>query len=232
MSSSRRIGALATLAACACALALAVVADARPNARASFRVTLTAQLTKTWDYVSAGQDGDCTVSTHVVGTRTITLRSSRPTIVTAIGSPGRMRFTPALLRSVTARTTQDGTVTVTQRGLGCVGRMHTDCTRQSRTLSNQTLRFFRSRPGEISFRRSRDYGAGLSRTCPPEDPEVQAERPGIHEAQGDLSERQLFDRGFRSQAVSGSFVEETDIDGGPDGKVVERVSWTLRFVRR
>jgi hypothetical protein len=231
MGFSRRIGALASVA-CACALALAVVADARPEQRATFRVTVTAQLTKTWDYVSTGQAGDCTVSTHVVGSRTITLRSSRPSVVTAIGTPGRVGFTPTLLRSVTARTTQDGTVTVTERGVGCIGRTHTDCTRQTRTLSNQTLRFYRSRPGEISFRRSRDFGAGLSRTCPPEDPEVQVERPGIHEAQGDLSERQLFDRGFRTQTVSGSFVEETEIEGGPDGRVVERVSWNLRFVRR
>lgn len=231
MSFSRRITVSGTLV-CACALVLAVASSARPEQRASFRVTLTAQLTKTWDYVSAGQQGDCTVSTHVVGSRTTTLRSARPTIVTAIGSPGRLRFSPTVLRSVTARTAQDGTVTVTERGLGCAGRTHTDCTRQSRTLVNQTLRFFRSRPGEISFRRSRDFGAGLSRTCPPEDREVQEERPGIHEAQGDLSERQLFDRGFRSQTVSGSFVEETDIEGGPDGKVVERVVWNLRFVRR
>ena len=168
----------------------------------------------------------------MVGSRTITLRSARPTNVAAIGSPARVRFAPPLVRWVTARTTQDGTVTVTERGLGCAGRTHTDCTRQSRTLSNQSLRFFRSRPGEISFRRSRDFGAGLSRTCPPEDPEVQVEKPGIHEAQGDLSERQLFDRGFRSQSVNASFVEETDIEGGPDGKVVERVTWNLRFVRR
>jgi hypothetical protein len=171
------------------------------------------------------------VTSHVLGNRTVTLRSTRPALVTATGTPGRVRFTPTVLRSVTARTTQDGSVTVTERGLGCVGRSHTDCTRRTRTLSRQTLRWFRSRPGEISFRRSRDFGAGMPRTCPPEDPEVQAERPGIHEAEGGISERHLFNRDIRSQAVSGSFREETQIEGGPDGRVVERVNWTLRFVR-
>lgn len=223
--------AAATTAACVCVLAFATAIDARAGARATFRVTISAQITKNWDYVSSSQAGDCTVASHVLGSRTVTLRSSRPTLVTATGSPGRVRLSPTLLRSVTARTTQDGLVTVTERGLGCVGRTQTDCTRQRRTLPNQTLRFFRSRPGEISFRRSRDFGAGLSRICPPEDPEVQVERPGLHEAQGDLSERQLFDREIQSQTVSGSFREDTEIEGGPDGRVVERVSWSLRFAR-
>jgi hypothetical protein len=230
MSFQVRIGALATLT-CACALVLGAAVEARPTLQATFRVTVTAQVTKTWDYTVASQAGDCTTSTHVKGSRVFTLRSSRPTIVTATGAPGRVRFTPALVRSVTARTTQGGEVTVTQRGLGCTGRTHTICTTLRRTLTNQTLRFFRSRPGEISFRRSRDFGSGLPRTCPPEHSEVQAERPGIHEAQGRLAERQLFDRRIRSQSATGSFEEVTEIEGNPDGRVVERVTWTLRLVR-
>jgi hypothetical protein len=205
--------------------------DARSEARASFRVTLTAQLTKTWDYVSSSQVGECTATTHVVGSRTVTLRSARPSLVSAVGRPGRMRFAPTLIRSVTARTTQDGSVTVTERGLGCTARTHTDCTRRTRTLRGQALRFFRSRPNEISFRRSRDFGAGMPRGCPPEDPEVQVERPGVHEAEGEISERLLFDREIRTQAAIGSFREDTRIEGGPDGTVVERINWTLRFVR-
>jgi hypothetical protein len=229
MSFQVRMSALATVT-CVCALALTAAVDARPALRATFRVTITAQVTKTWDYVAAGQAGECTTSTHVKGSRVVTLRSSRPTTVTVTGSPGRVRFTPALVRSVTARTTQGGEVTVTERGLGCAGRTHTICTTVRRTLANQTLRFYRSRPGEISFRRGRDFGSGLPRTCPPEHPEVQVERPGIHEAQGRLSERQLFER-RSSQSATGTFEEVTDIGGNPDGSVVERVSWTLRFVR-
>lgn len=223
--------AAAATAACACAFAFAAVGDARPEARATFRVTVTAQITKSWDYVTSSQAGECTATSRVLGTRIVILRSARPTVVTAAGSPGRVRFGPTLLRGVTARTTQDGSVTVDERGLGCGGRMHRDCRRQTRTLSNQALRFFRSRRNEISFRRSRDFEAGMDRTCPPEDPEVQVERPGLHDAQGELSERGLFDRRIALHAVSGSFREDTEIEGGPDGRVVERVSWTMRFAR-
>ena len=222
---------MAAAAACACALIFTAAVDARSEARATFRVTLTAQITKNWNYVSTSQAGDCTATTHVIGSRAVTLRSARPTLVTVTGTPGRLRFGTSMLRFVTARTTQDGSVTVTERGLGCVGRTNTDCTRQTRTLTGQTLRFFRSRPNEISFRRHRDFGSGMSRTCPPEDPEVQVERPGLHEAQGEMSERQLFDREIRSETAIGSFREDTQIEGGPDGTVVERVGWTLRFAR-
>jgi hypothetical protein len=225
-----RIGALATFG-CACALALAALVDARPAQRATFRATVTAQIAKSWDYVSAGQAGDCTTTTRVKGSRVVTLRSARPTRIVVTGTPSRVRFAPALLRSVTARTTQGGEVTVDERGLGCRGRVHTVCPTLRRTLANQTVRFFRSRPGEISFRPSRDFAAGLPRTCPLEHPEVQAERPGLRDAQGRLSERVLFDRRARSQTASGASDEVTEISGNPDGRVVARVSWTIRFAR-
>ena len=70
---------------------------------ARFNVTLTAQVTKSWDYVTTRVDGECTVTTHVVGSRVVTLRSTRPTTVTATSSAGRIRFSPAVVRSVTAR---------------------------------------------------------------------------------------------------------------------------------
>jgi hypothetical protein len=61
---------------------------------------------------------------------------------------------------------------------------------------------------------------------------VLVEQPALREAEGDINERQLFDADIRSQMVTGSFEEETDLEGNPDGKVVERVTWTLRLVRR
>ena len=122
-------------------------------------------------------------------------------------------------------------MTVDERGLGCRGRVHTVCPTLRRTRANQTLRFFRSRPGELSFRRSADFAAGLPRTCPLEHPEVQAERPGLRDAQGRLAERVLFDSRARSQSVSGSSTEVTEISGNPDGRVVARVSWTIRLIR-
>lgn len=208
----------------------AAAVDATPEARATFRVTLTAKLTKSWNYVLTRDVGECRTSTHVVGTRTIRLRSLRPTSVTATGSPGRVRFVSTVVGAITSQATQSGSVTVTRPG--CGGPSRDDCAVGRRTLSKQAVRFYRTRPGELSFRRTRDFGAGLSTTCPPQHPAVLVEQPALREAEGDINERQLFDADIRSQTVTGSFAEETDLEGNPDGKVVERVRWTLRFVRR
>lgn len=226
-----RIGALAALI-CASALVAAAAVDARTEARAAFRVTLSAKLSKSWNYVFVREQGGCTVTTHSVGTRTITLKSLRSTTVTATGSPGRVRFAPPVVGRLSVRATQRGNVTVTERGPGCAGSTREDCATQTRTLTNHAVGFYRTRPGELSFRRTRDFGSGLSRTCPPQHPEVLEEQPALRDAEGDINERQLFDLGIRSQAVIGSFEEETGIEGNPDGKVLERVTWTLRFVRR
>ena len=232
MGTSGRIGVLITFA-CASALACAQAVEAGPDASsARINVTLTGQFTKNWDYVTTRVVGECTVTTHVEGSRVVTLRSSRPTIVTATSSAGRIRFSPAVVRSVTVRATQGGSVTTTERGLGCGRRVHTDCVKLRRTLANQTLAFFRSRRNEVSFRRTRDFGSGFPTNCPLEALEVRVERPGLHEAQGELSERDLFKQGIRFQTASGSSIETTDLDGDPDGRVIARVSWSLTFRRR
>lgn len=231
MGTRGRIGVLITFA-CASALACAQAVEAgRDASSARFNVTLTAQVTKSWDYVTTRVEGECTVTTHVVGRRVVTLSSSRPTIVTATSSAGRVRFSPAAVRSVTARASQGGSVTTTERGLGCGRRIHADCVKSRRTLANQTLAFFRSGRNEISFRRTRDFGSGFSTKCPPEALEVRDDRPGLHDAEGELSEQDLFKQGIRFQTASGSSVETTDLEGDPDGKVIARVSWSLTFRR-
>jgi hypothetical protein len=232
MGTRGRIGILITFA-CASALACAQAVEAGPDASpARFNVTLTGQVTKSWNYVTTRLEGECTITTHVVGNRVVTLRSSRPTIVSATSSAGRIRFSPAVVRSVTARVTQGGSVTTTERGLGCGRLTRTTCAKRRRTLSNQTLAFFRSRRNEISFRRSRDFGSGLPTSCPPEAPEVRVERPGLHQAQGELSEQDLFNKGIRFQTATGSSEETSQLSGNPDGKVVARASWSLTFRRR
>jgi hypothetical protein len=123
-------------------------------------------------------------------------------------------------------------VTTTERGLGCGRLTRTTCPKRRRTLANQTLAFFRSRRNEISFRRSRDFGSGLPTSCPPEAPEVRVERPGLHQAQGELSEQDLFNKGIRFQTATGSSEETSQLSGNPDGKVVARASWSLTFRRR
>ena len=227
-----RIGVLITFA-CAGALACTQTVEAGAKApSARFNVTLMAQITKSWDYVTTRVEGECTVTTHVVGTRIVRLRSSRPTIVSATLSAGRVRFSPALVRFVTAQATQGGSLTTTERGSGCGGRKRFSCAKPRRTLANQKLAFFRSGRDEISFRRTRDFASGFSTTCPLEAQEVRVERPGLHQAQGELSNQDLFNSGVRFQTANGGSEETSQLSGNPDGKVITRVSWSLTFRRR
>lgn len=220
-----RCGALAG-AACTVALVFATAAFGQADAqRATFSVTLSAKVTKTWDYVAEREEPGCTTRTRVRGSRTVTLRSVRPTVVIVTLSSGRLRFRPALVRSVTALTRQDGSVSTS----GCGSPTRRDCTRAQRSFRKQSFGFFRSRPGELVFRPTRDYT--ISSTCPPEDRVVRTERPGIQFAEGRLVERDLFNRRIRSLTANGGYDEETDIQGGPDGRVLARVDWHLTFTR-
>jgi hypothetical protein len=214
------------VAACIVALAFATAALAEADARrATFRVTLSAKVTKTWDYVATREEPGCTSRTRVRGSRTVTLRSVRPTVVVVTSSSGRLRFRPALVRFVTAVTRQDGSVSTS----GCGSPTQRDCTRVQRSFTNQSFGFFRSRPGELIFRPTRDYA--IASTCPPEDRAVRTERPGIQFAEGRLVERDLFNRRVRSLSANGGYDEQTEIEGGPDGRVLVRADWHLRFTR-
>jgi hypothetical protein len=214
------------VAACIFSLAFATAAFAKTDAqRATFRVTLSAKVTKTWDYMAEREEPGCTSRTRVRGSRTVTLRSVRPTVVVVTLSSGRLRFSPALVRSVTALTRQSGSVSTS----GCGISEQRLCGRQQRPHRNQTFRFFRSGPGELIFRPTRDYT--IASTCPPEDRAVRTERPGIHLAEGRLVERDLFNRRVRSLTANGGYDEETQIEGGPDGRVLARADWRLTFTR-
>jgi hypothetical protein len=225
MTSRGRVGASA-VAACTFALAFATAALAETDAqRATFRVTLSAKLTKTWDYVDSREEPGCTSRSRVRGSRTVTLRSARATVVVVTLRSGRLRFSPALVRSVTALTRQGGSVSRS----GCGVSEQRLCAVQQRPHRNQTFSFFRSRPGEITFRPAREYA--IASTCPPEDRSVRTERPDLDVAEGRLVERDLFNRRVRSLTVNGGYDEETQIEGGPEGTVLERVDWHLTFRR-
>ena len=177
MGTRGRIGILITLA-CASALACAQAVEAGPDASPSrFNVTLAGQVTKSWDYVTTRVEGECTITTHVVGNRVVTLRSSRPTIVSATSRAGRASLQPRG-RSLRDRAGDAGRVCDDDRARRRLRAAHPHhLPETARTLGNQTLAFFRSGRNEISFRRARDFGSGLSTTCPLEASEVRVRAP-------------------------------------------------------
>lgn len=227
-----RIG-VATALVMAGVLACSVGASARSEASgALFRVTLTGQLKKDWTSARSVVEGECTSRTTVTGQRTITLRSSRPTLVRVTFAGGGVQYRPRLLRHVTATATQSGSVLVSDvGGPGCRRTTRNVCDRPRQALANQTLRFFRSGRGQISFSRTRDFGSGLSSTCPPQSEVVRVETPALRDAKGQISETGLRKTSIRTLGGSASSAETTDFEGEEDGKVVERVSWKLTFSR-
>ena len=212
-------------------LASVPAVSARAEATATFRVTLSAQLTKTWDYVDTREDAGCVFTDRVRGSRTVSLASSRPTIVRVRTVNGKPRFVPTLLRRITARARQSGSVDSTTRGAGCIPVTNRDCVRLRRTLSNQAVQFFRSGRNELSFRRTRNFSAIGSPSCPPEVQAVREEQPELHEAPGEIAEKDIFNLRVATITAGGISDETAELEGGPTGRVVARVSWTLTFRR-
>ena len=216
----------------AAALSVTTV-TAAPRARSAvFDVSLRAQVTKTWDYRTTIEQGDCTATSHVQGRRLLTLRSARPTRVRLTVNRGRVTFSPSYVRKLVASVTRSGVVTRVEAGPNDCPRRTTRTSCPARgTLSRPiyAARFFWSGRNEVSFRPTRDFGPGGP--CPPEAADVALEKPGIHQAQGELSLADLFNRRIRHQTAVATFEETTTLDGDPAGTVVARVTWSLRFTR-
>lgn len=217
-----------------CSLAGAASSFAQTEApRGVFAVTLKAQLTKTWNYVGTEEDDGCTKQSRVRGSRTVTLRSARPTLLTISLAGGRARYSSGVVRFLSGRISQSGTVTTVEGGAaGCRrATKRTDCARPRRGLANAAVRFYRSRKDKLAFARTSDFAARLSSTCPPQAHAVRTERASLHLAAGEISEQALFNSRYPSQTGFGSTEETTDFEGDETGKVVVRVSWQLTFVQ-
>jgi hypothetical protein len=198
-----------------------------------FVVTLKAQLTKTWNYAATQEEGECATETRVRGSRTVTLQSARPTLTTVTLANGRARYSPGVVRFLSGRVTQSGSVTTVERGGRACRRStrRSTCARPRRALANEAVRFSRRGKDRISFARTRDFAAGLSPSCPQQAQPVRAERASLHLAEGEISERGLFSTRYPAQTGFGSVEETTDFEGDANGKVVVRVNWQLTFKR-
>ena len=218
-----------------CSLAGAASGFAQTEApRGVFAVTLKAQLTKTWNYVGTEEEDDgCTKQSRVRGSRTVTLRSARPTLLTISLAGGRARYSSGVVRFLDGRISQSGTVTTVEGGAASCRRAtkRTNCARPRRGLANAAVRFYRSRKDKLAFARTRDFAAVLSSACPPQAKAVRTERASLNLAGGEISEQALFNSRYPSQTGFGSTEETTDFEGDETGKVVVRVSWQLTFER-
>src|SRR5215203_2508540 len=210
----------------------ALAAPARDTAstqRAVLKVTLGASVTKSWNTVTHTTLDGCDVSIRSIGVRKATLRSKRATKV-VVTSRGRLvSYAPAVVKFVTVDVTGSGEQTTTYEPPCQQPPEHVACAHTRRHVSGAAFRFFRSKRNEISFRRARI--PAVSGSCPRQSSTVRAIVPGLHQAEGRLSEAELTNPRGAIQTAIAEAVVESDLDGDEEGRATERVRWTLTFGR-
>ena len=123
---------------------------------------------------------------------------------------------------------------VTSRGPGCTApRRVVRCAVRRVAFRGATVRLTTPRAGRARFTMLRGASAArsLRGSCPNEPAEIRALRTDLRLADAPLSAADVFGRDVPSFFIRGNTSQETTIDGDYDGKVTERVRWTLTFTR-
>lgn len=231
---ARRVGVF-LVGTCVLLLAWGAAGAATPQT-AAFRVTLTATLTKDWTHTRT-VEAECEEVTTHTGRWRLTLASRRPSAIaiTRPDSAGRpLRLLPATVRALAGQATQTGSRRFEVRGPRCTREIQrTPCAAQRRSFRGGTARLTSPARGRARFAPLRGASAVRSfrRTCPEEPPEIRALRTDLRLAEAPLSAADVFDRDVPRFFISGNSRQVTTIEGPYDGRVVERVRWTLTFTR-
>jgi hypothetical protein len=211
-------------------------AGAATSQRALFRVTLTGTLTKDWT-VKRTVEGKCDEITTTAGRWRMTLATRYATGVVVFG-PSRagrpLRFSPGIVRAIAGTAIQVGSREIETRGPACERSVvHADCVRKRARFRNASARFWSPRRGRLRF--GRLSGASAARsfrgTCPEQPAEIRSIRTQLTLADAPISAADVFDRNVPRFFSSGNTTQETTLEGEYDGKVIERVRWTLTFTR-
>src|SRR5918999_2851750 len=228
----RRLG-VSILVSSVLLLAWGAAGAATPQ-RAAFRVTLTGTLTKAWT-ITRTVEGDCEEITRTRGHWRLTLATRRPSGVLVLG-PSRagrpLRFEPGIVRSIAGTGVQRGSRDFVRRGPGCENStLHADCAQKRRSFRNAWARLWSPRRGRARFGRLHDASAArlFGGNCPQQPAVVRAIRTELTLADAPLSTADAFDRNVRRFYIARNSTQETTLEGEWDGKVVERVRWTLTF---
>ena len=228
----RRFG-VWTVLACAAGLAWGAAGAATPE-RAVFQVTLTGTLTKDWT-VTRTDEGECTRVTTHTGRWRMTLATRRRSTIAFTRLPvGRLAISPALVSAIRGSATQGGSVRIAIRGLGCNRLIEQrTCPVRRAAFRNARVRLTAPRAGRARFARLQRVASARSfrSGCPEEPADIRALRTDLSLADAPLSAADVFDRDVPRFFISGNTTQVTTIEGDYDGRVTERVRWTLTFTR-
>jgi hypothetical protein len=203
---------------------------------AAFRVTLSGTLTKDWA-ITRTVEGECDEITRTAGHWRMTLATRRASRVVVLG-PSRaghpLRFSPGTVRSIAGTAAQGGWREVEIRGPACERSvLHADCAGRRASFRNASARFWSPRRGRL--RLGRLNGASAARSfvgaCPEQPADIRSIRTELTLADAPISAADAFDRSVARFYIGGNTTQETTLEGEWDGKVVERVRWTLTFTR-
>jgi hypothetical protein len=214
---------------CLVAALAASARDAGPTRRALGKVSLRATITKTWNTVTETTLGGCDVSIHSVGSRKVVLKSLRRTKVVVTARGGRVSYSPTAIRFVRVDVSGSGNESTKFKAPCMEHTVRNECPRARRAHKGGLFRFFRSKRNEISFRTTRL--PDVPGTCPWQSAQLKALKPGLEQAEGELSEAALADPRVPGQRALASSEIETDFDADEVGRATERVSWSLTFAR-
>jgi hypothetical protein len=211
-------------------------AGAATTERAVFRVSLTGTLTKDWT-AARTVEGECTEVTTHTGHWRMTLKSRRRSRLVFTAPSGRRRrltISPAVIRAIAGNATQSGAVRVVVRGPGCENSIQQrTCARRRAAFRNATVRLTTLRAGRARFARLQGVSAARSfrGSCPEQPADIRALRTDLGLADAPLAGSDVFGRDVPRFFISGNTTQETTIEGEDDGRVTERVRWTLTFTR-
>jgi hypothetical protein len=230
----RRLGVL-LVGACVLLSAWGAAGAATPQ-RAEFRVTLTATLTKDWNHVRLVQT-DCIRATTHIGRWKLSLATRRPSrmvISRPVSATSGLRLGPAVVSSIGGQATQTGSRRVEVSGDRCDRDVRrTVCASQRRSFRGASARLTNPSRGKARFAPLRGAAAARSfrPTCPEEPTEIRSIRTDLALADAPLSAADVFDRDVPRFFISGNTRQVTTLEGPYDGRVTERVRWTLTFTR-
>jgi hypothetical protein len=222
--------------ACALLSAWGAAGAATPQ-RAEFRVALTATLTKSWNHVRLLQT-DCIRTTTHSGRWKLSLATRRPSrmvISRPVSVMSALRLGPAVVSSIAGQATQTGSRRVEVSGGGRCDRdvRRTVCASQRRSFRGASARLTNPSRGKARFAPLRGAAAARSfrPSCPEEPTEIRSIRTDLALADAPLSAADVFDRDVPRFFISGNTQQVTTLEGPYDGRVTERVRWTLTFTR-
>jgi hypothetical protein len=222
------------LLVCVVCLGWGAAGAAKPQ-RAAFDVKLTGTLTKDWTVIRT-VEGECTEVTTNTGQWRMTLGTRRQSRIafTSRGRGRRLGISPSLVRAIAGSATRGGSVLVTSRGPGCTAPIRmVRCALRRAGFRGATVRLTTPRARRARFTTLRGVSAVRSfrGSCPEEPAEIRALRTDLHLADAPLSAGDVLGRNVPRFFIRGNTSQGTTIEGDYDGKVTERVRWTLTFTR-